>query len=155
MRERDDVHPQQVELGLQLRFRKRSVDPVARVVDEHVDPYGGLLQRLGDRPRRVGRPQVCPHRPRADPVSRRQLGAEPVQLLHAARHQDKVVAVVGEEPRQLEPDPARGAGDEGGPGRHSAPPFMADTRSRASRLCRVGRNCEEYTCRTRPALSIT
>src|SRR6266568_3910089 len=83
--------------------------------------------------------------------------AQPVEPVHVAGHEHQIVAVAREQPRQLEPDAARGPGDHSGSGGHTALalPLKADSTPRASRVCRVASSCDEYTCRTTPVLSMT
>src|SRR5207247_9368339 len=97
------------------------------------------------------------HAPGADAVPRRQLASKPVELAHAAGHEHEVVAVARQQPRELEPDAARGAGDDGGARAHAgAPcPLKRLNTSSAARLCRVANSCDEYTCRITPDRSMT
>src|SRR5581483_4678578 len=113
--ERHDVHLQQLQLGAQVRRRERPRGAEPRVVHEHVDREPHLLRRRDDLFGRLRRGEIRPDRPAADAVPPGKLPPQRFEPVRAARHQHQIVAVAREQPRQLEPDPARRARDQCGP----------------------------------------
>ena len=130
--------------GVQVGLHERPKLAKPRVVHEHVHGHRRRPDLAHDLRRRRWVGQVGGDHPESDPVALPQLGTERLELLTPPGHEHEVVAVPSEQLRQLEPDPARRAGDQRRPGGHTRlAGLRARTASIASTLCRVTMSCEE------------
>src|SRR6185369_5821106 len=87
---------------------------VARIVHEHVDGEPALSHLLGEALPAARRTEVERDRGRADAVLPRQPLGGLGERVAAPRGEDEVVPVPREALGEIEPDAARGAGDERG-----------------------------------------
>ena len=109
--ERDDVHLDHRELHVERRLDERSKQAVAGVVDEDVDVHAKRPHAIDQRLHGAGSGQVG-----GDDVGSNAGGLsflrQFAQLGLGAGDEHEVVPVFREDSSELEPDAARGAGDQ-------------------------------------------
>ena len=105
-----DVQADHPEGGAEIGFREGAVGPEARVVDQNLDRPPG--ERRKELRCGAGRGEVHRDRAHGDAVPLGQLTRDPLERLRAPRHDRQVVAIGGQQPRQLVADARGGAGHD-------------------------------------------